>query len=146
MLRTPRQGSDAVLRGDSLTYTDSLIAVQATSFVLPDEAGRAVMLSAESLRLRNRCDVIPDPTASDSLPRNRAVKLSLRMGDVDLASSHDAPVRTSPQRWIERLLIAEHGEGHAVSSMSERAGHDDPSLASREHRLRVTCEIWMTLP
>jgi hypothetical protein len=33
------------LRGDSLTYTDSLEAAQATTCVLPDEEGPGVMLA-----------------------------------------------------------------------------------------------------
>jgi hypothetical protein len=58
-----------VLWGDSLTYTDSLDAAQATTFVLPDEVGRGVMLTVESSRLPSSIDVVPDPTASDSLRR-----------------------------------------------------------------------------
>jgi hypothetical protein len=49
------------LWGDSLTYADSLDAAQATTFVLPDEAGRGVMLAAESWWLHSEVDVAPRP-------------------------------------------------------------------------------------
>ena len=69
-----------------------------------------------------------------------------RTGDVDLASSHDAPVRFhSPALRIERRLVAQQREGHAVGAMTERAHDDTLALAAIEHRPRVATEVGMTL-